>query len=261
MTYQSETAGENEIKHWLDTAISMAQTIGFFQNQSGAENSLYCPRMWKRIGWACYMTDCMISLRLRCRPSIKNQDFCQQMLTVDDFEIYNFSAENQCLFTGCTLVQGTKARRDLALICISHAQLCVCISEVLEIQGKAATKIPINRRNDSAYVARAATSDRALADTFRTSQPSPHDLLHRYCGSTSISNYPIVEHPRPPRCSPNHPDCVRTAQKEIAQLPIYAWRHSHPGSHDHPHLRDESVAVAGERGSHEGLPIVYGDDG
>ncbi|KAJ5832260.1 Cutinase transcription factor 1 beta variant 3 [Penicillium riverlandense] len=136
MTYRSETAGENEIKQWLDLAISMAQTIGLFQNQLGTEDSLYSPRMRKRIGWACYMTDCQISLRLRCRPSIKKEGFYHPMLTLDDFEIYTQSAEGQRLINGCPLARDIKKQRDLALICVSHARLCVCISEVLEIQGK-----------------------------------------------------------------------------------------------------------------------------
>lgn len=180
MTYRSETAGENEIKQWLDLAISRAQSISLFQDQPGTQNSLYCSRMWKRIGWACYMTDCQISLRLRCRPSIKNENFYHPMLTADDFEIYNLSAEDRCLFTEHTLMQDIKSQRDLALICVSHARLCVCISEVLEIQGKngqlhssiAATTTAVNRRDSSVDMARAITSHRALTDWRNSLPPS-----------------------------------------------------------------------------------------
>lgn len=180
MTHLSDTADVDDSKYWSEIAISVAQPIGLFQEQSSPEYSLYCPRLWKRIGWACYMTDCLISLRLRCRPSIKKENFGHQMLTVDDFEFYDLPSENQLLDPECTLVHNVKVQRDMALICISHARLCVCISEVLEIQGKnnqlhsssAAPITSINRENNRGYIAKVIMSDRALIYWINSLPPS-----------------------------------------------------------------------------------------
>lgn len=176
LTNRSDTADVANSKHWSEIAISVAEPIGLFQDQASAENPLYCPRMWRRVGWACYMTDCLIALRLRRRPSIKSESFGHQMLTADDFDIDDIPSDNEVLDREFTLLYDVETRRQLNLGTIAQARLCVCIREVLEIQGKndqlnwsiTANSPDLNSPNDghsdSDYIAKVASADKALED-------------------------------------------------------------------------------------------------
>ncbi|KAJ5621906.1 hypothetical protein N7528_005138 [Penicillium herquei] len=136
MTYRLETADGEDSHYWCSIAISTAQNIGLFRDIAGVKNIRLDSKFWKRLAWTCYMTDSQIALRLRCRPLIQGSVFCHEMLTEDDFEIYNLSPESLIQSLGYPLSHNVNVQRDLAMMCIANAQLCVSINEVLEIQSK-----------------------------------------------------------------------------------------------------------------------------
>ncbi|KAJ5273816.1 hypothetical protein N7478_008941 [Penicillium angulare] len=136
MTYRIETADGEDSRYWSSIAISTAQCIGLFRDVSGVKNVRLNPKFWKRLAWTCYITDCQIALRLRCRPIIQNSVFCHGMLTEDDFDWYNLSADSLVQIFGYPLSHSMNVQRDLALMCVANAQLCSSISEVLDLQNK-----------------------------------------------------------------------------------------------------------------------------
>lgn len=140
MTYRLETADGDDSRYWCSIATSTAQSIGLFRDVAGVKNVRLNPKFWKRLAWTCYTTDCQIALRLRCRPIIHSSTFCHQMLTEDDFELYNLSPEALVQALGYPLSHSMNVQQDLALMFIAHATLCVSISEVLEVQGKGRTR-------------------------------------------------------------------------------------------------------------------------
>ena len=135
MTYRIETADGEDSRYWCSIAISTAQSIGLFRDIAGVKNIRLNPKFWKRLAWSCYTTDSQIALRLRCTPIIQNQIFCHQMLTEDDFDIYNLSPDTLIATFGYPLSHPINIQRDLATMCISTATLSLSINEVLELQN------------------------------------------------------------------------------------------------------------------------------
>lgn len=140
MTYRLETADGDDSRYWCSIATSTAQSIGLFRDVAGVKNVRLNPKFWKRLAWTCYTTDCQIALRLRCHPIIHNSTFCHQMLTEDDFELYNLFPEALVQALGYPLSHSMNVQQDLALMFIANATLCVSISEVLDVQGKGRTR-------------------------------------------------------------------------------------------------------------------------
>ncbi|KAJ5531977.1 hypothetical protein N7494_008529 [Penicillium frequentans] len=140
MTYRLETADGDDSRYWCSIATSTAQSIGLFRDVAGVKNVRLNPKFWKRLAWTCYTTDCQIALRLRCRPIIHSSTFCHQMLTEDDFELYNLSPEALVQALGYPLSHNMNVQQDLALMFIANATLCVSISEVLDVQSKGRTR-------------------------------------------------------------------------------------------------------------------------
>lgn len=136
MTHRVDTADGDDSRHWIGIAVSTALSIGLFQDISVTGYTHCSPKLWRRIAWTCYMTDCLISLRLRCRPIIQREDFCHQLLTEDDFNLYSLPLQNSYASPGYPMARGAELREDLALMCIANARLCLCISEVLTLRGK-----------------------------------------------------------------------------------------------------------------------------
>ncbi|KAJ5364256.1 uncharacterized protein N7496_009969, partial [Penicillium cataractarum] len=192
MTYRLDTADGQDSRHWIKAAITVARSIGLFQDASIIMNFNYSPKLWKRIAWACYTTDCVISLRLRCRAAIERAEFCHPLLTEEDFELYTLPLENQILSPECTLVRNVKAQRDLAHVCISTAKLCTCISNVLDLQGKQNNHNAVSPNSPSAspsddYTSRICSSEMELAEWANTLPPP--------CQACPIEPHSIDEEP------------------------------------------------------------------
>lgn len=80
------------------------------------------------------MRDRLIALGMRRPTRIKNEDFDVPMLTIDDFDIGHLSTYSSQFAVASKLMQDTRMQRDLAIMCIEKAKLCICISHVLMTQ-------------------------------------------------------------------------------------------------------------------------------
>lgn len=135
MTFWYETPDDQkDSHHWMGIAVSLSHTIGLHRNPERSNMDPKQRRLWKRIWWATYMRDRMIALGMRRPTRIKNEDFDVPMLTIDDFEFAVLNGQSSCIPPSCKIMQDTSMQRDLAIMCIEKAKLCICISHVLSTQ-------------------------------------------------------------------------------------------------------------------------------
>ena len=136
MTSWYETPDDQkDSHHWMGIAVSLAQTIGLHRNpEKSASFEPAKQKLWKRIWWSTYMRDRLIALGMRRPTRIKSGDFDVPMLTVDDFEIAVLPEDSCCIPSDCNLLRDVEKQRQLAVLCIEKAKLCMCISSVLSVQ-------------------------------------------------------------------------------------------------------------------------------
>lgn len=80
------------------------------------------------------MRDRLIALGMRRPTRIKSEDFDVPMLTLDDFEIAALPDSVTCIPPDCRVARDVDMQRQLAIMCIEKARLCLCISHVLSKQ-------------------------------------------------------------------------------------------------------------------------------
>ncbi|KAF4452889.1 cutinase transcription factor 1 beta [Fusarium austroafricanum] len=135
MTYWYETPDDQkDTWHWMGVAISLAHTIGLHRNPGSTSMAPAKQKLWKRIWWSCFMRDRLIALGMRRPTRIKDEDFDVPMLEESDFEIDILPESNTIIPASCALVRNLDMQRELAIMCIAKAQLCVCISRMLKAQ-------------------------------------------------------------------------------------------------------------------------------
>ncbi|KAG6117480.1 Cutinase transcription factor 1 beta [Claviceps humidiphila] len=135
MTYWYETPDDQkDTWHWMGVAISLAHTIGLHRNPGTTSMSSSKQRLWKRIWWSCFMRDRLVALGMRRPIRIKDQDFDVPMLTESDFDIQPLQEGISVVPAECTLIRDVNMQRELAVMCISKAKLCLCISHMLKVQ-------------------------------------------------------------------------------------------------------------------------------
>jgi len=135
MTYWYETPDDQkDTWHWMGVAISLSHTIGLHRNPEKSNMDLKRQRLWKRIWWSCFMRDRLIALGMRRPTRIKNEDYDVPILTIDDFELGPLPEEWTCIPRDCLLAWDTDKQRQIAIMCIEKAKLCLCISHVLSAQ-------------------------------------------------------------------------------------------------------------------------------
>ncbi|KAE8381502.1 fungal-specific transcription factor domain-containing protein [Aspergillus bertholletiae] len=136
MTHRTKTTDGKDSRYWLELAVSLALRMGFFRDLPGGNAGHYSNRLRRRIAWTCYMADSLISLRLRCVPLIRSVDFNLSMLTEDDFDFGHIPMKHQLLLPGGSFSERLEIQKCLADICVSQAQLCLCIRRVLHVQAR-----------------------------------------------------------------------------------------------------------------------------
>ncbi|KAH7318594.1 cutinase transcription factor 1 [Stachybotrys elegans] len=135
MTYWYETPDDQkDTWHWMGVAISLAHTIGLHRNPETTSIAPSKQKLWKRIWWSCFMRDRLIALGMRRPTRIKDEDFDVPMLTEQDFDIQALPENNTVISHACTLMRDLSMQRELAIMCIYKAKLCVCISHMLRTQ-------------------------------------------------------------------------------------------------------------------------------
>ncbi|KAG5973584.1 Cutinase transcription factor 1 beta [Claviceps digitariae] len=135
MTYWYETPDDQkDTWHWMGVAISLAHTIGLHRNPGTTSMSTSKQRLWKRIWWSCFMRDRLVALGMRRPTRVKDEDFDVPMLLESDFDIQPLREGISVVPAECTLIRDVNMQRELAVMCISKAKLCLCISQMLKTQ-------------------------------------------------------------------------------------------------------------------------------
>ncbi|KAJ9418950.1 cutinase transcription factor 1 beta [Fusarium oxysporum] len=148
MTYWYETLNDQkDTWHWMGMAISLAYTIGLHRNPGLTSMTPAKKKLRKRIWWWCCMRDRLIALGMRQPSRIKDEDFDVPMLEESDFEIEALPKDNTVIPASCTLVRNLDMQRELAIMCIAKAQVCVCISHMLKAQYSVFTRDIIKLEN------------------------------------------------------------------------------------------------------------------
>jgi hypothetical protein len=136
MTYWYETPDDQkDSHHWMGIAVSLSHTIGLHRNPEKSA-TMDAPRrqLWRRIWWATYMRDRLIALGMRRPTRIKSADFDVPMLTLDDFDIEALPDGPSCIPADCKIMRDTGMQRQMAVMCIEKAKLCIAMSHVLSVQ-------------------------------------------------------------------------------------------------------------------------------
>lgn len=118
----------------MGVATSVAHTIGLHRNPDKGHMDSKRTKLWKRIWWSTYMRDRLIALGMRRPTRIKTEDFDVPMLTLDDFELAPIPDSISCVPPDCRVARDVDMQRQLAIMCIEKARLCLCISHVLSKQ-------------------------------------------------------------------------------------------------------------------------------
>jgi len=135
MTYWYETPDDQkDTWHWMGVSLSLAHTIGLHRDPGNSRMDLRRQRMWKRIWWSTYTRDRLIALGMRRPMRVKDDDCDVPMLTMDDFEFQAFSPEIVKMVGDSEILQNVSHQRELALMFIEKARLCLCVSHVLSAQ-------------------------------------------------------------------------------------------------------------------------------
>jgi hypothetical protein len=135
LTYYYETPDDQkDTWHWMGVATSVAHTIGLHRNPDRSNMNSKKTKLWKRIWWSTYMRDRLIALGMRRPTRIKAEDYDVPMLELDDFEIVAIPENITCVPADCLVARDVEMQRQMAVMCIEKAKLCLCISHVLSKQ-------------------------------------------------------------------------------------------------------------------------------
>ncbi|EAW15090.1 putative C6 transcription factor (Ctf1B) [Aspergillus clavatus NRRL 1] len=135
MTYWYETPDDQkDTWHWMGVSLSLAHTIGLHRDPGNSRMGARRQRMWKRIWWSTYTRDRLIALGMRRPMRVKDDDCDVPMLTLDDFEFHPFSPEIVSMIGDSEILQNVDYQKELALMFIEKAKLCLCVSHVLSAQ-------------------------------------------------------------------------------------------------------------------------------
>lgn len=80
------------------------------------------------------MRDRLIALGMRRPTRIKAEDYDVPMLTIGDFDLIAIPDSVTCIPMDCHIARDVGKQRQLAIMCIEKAKLCLCISHVLSKQ-------------------------------------------------------------------------------------------------------------------------------
>lgn len=135
MTYWYETPDDQkDTWHWMGVSLSLAHTIGLHRDPTSSAMNDRRKRLWKRIWWSAYTRDRLIALGMRRPMRIKDDDCDVSMLTIDDFELKTYPSEVLDMLGDCELLRNSEQQRQLAVMFIEKAKLCLGVSHVLSAQ-------------------------------------------------------------------------------------------------------------------------------
>ncbi|KAI9750377.1 MAG: hypothetical protein M1835_001396 [Candelina submexicana] len=135
MTYWDDTTDdEKDSWHWMSVVISLSGTIGLHRNPENSTMSIKRQRLWKRIWWSSLMRDRLVALARRHPARIKEGDYDVPMLIMTDFEFEAVADDITCIPSDCALARSIDMQRQMAILCIEKANLCLCVGHILSAQ-------------------------------------------------------------------------------------------------------------------------------
>ncbi|KAI9697677.1 MAG: hypothetical protein M1836_004627 [Candelina mexicana] len=135
MSYWDDTTDdEKDSWHWMGVVISLSNTIGLHRNPENSTMSIRRQRLRKRIWWSCLMRDRLVALGRRNPTRIKEGDYDVPMLVMTDFELEAVDDDITCIPPDCALARSIDMQRQMAILCIEKANLCLCVGHILSAQ-------------------------------------------------------------------------------------------------------------------------------
>ncbi|EEP76800.1 cutinase transcription factor 1 beta [Uncinocarpus reesii 1704] len=135
MTYWYEMPDDQkDTWHWMGVSLSLAHTIGLHRDPASSNMDPKRQKLWKRIWWGTYTRDRLIALGMRRPTRIKDEDCDVPMLQVSDFDFKPMSPSVLQVLGDVELTHNVTHQRELAVMFIEKAKLCLCISHVLSAQ-------------------------------------------------------------------------------------------------------------------------------
>jgi hypothetical protein len=86
------------------------------------------------------MRDRLVALGMRRPTRIEDENFDVPMLVLEDFEIEASGSDKITIQKDCVMIRDVSMQKDLAMMCIAMAKLCLCIGHVLSAQHAGATQ-------------------------------------------------------------------------------------------------------------------------
>ena len=120
--------------HWMGVSLSLAHTIGLHRNPANSSMDVQRQKLWKRIWWSTYTRDRLIALGMRRPTRVKDEDCDVPLPTIDDFDFKPLSPEVVQVLGDCEMVHNVAHQKELAIMFVEKAKLCLCISHVLTAQ-------------------------------------------------------------------------------------------------------------------------------
>jgi hypothetical protein len=201
MTYWYETPDDQkDTWHWMGVSLSLAHTIGLHRDPGNSRMNARRQRMWKRIWWSTYTRDRLIALGMRRPMRVKDDDCDVPMLTLDDFEFHPFSPEVVSMVGNSEMLQNVNQQRELALMFIEKAKLCLCVSHVLSAQysvlshkfgGTMETTMMLVPKKSSAETFEVQRCDQELEDWLAN---LPHEIQYTHSNAPRLPEAEEVLH-------------------------------------------------------------------
>jgi hypothetical protein len=91
-------------------------------------------RMAKRIWWSCFMRDQILALGTHRAMLMVEQDLDVPILDIEDFRLELPSRSLRCISIRRTYIADLEKQRQVAVICVEMAKLCLHIKKILESQ-------------------------------------------------------------------------------------------------------------------------------
>lgn len=139
---------EKDTWHWMGTALSLAQVLGFHRNPSLLRLKSQERKLRSRIWWSCFMRDRQLALGLRRPPRIRDDDYDVPLLTLEDFNLEAPSPEIINLLGPSSFTDpDPEPRKALAMMCIDLSKICLCIGHIVYSQYTVLSNCPIGSEN------------------------------------------------------------------------------------------------------------------
>lgn len=139
LTSQSvHKATQKDSWYWVNTAITIALSIGLHQDSDSSNYSSDCC-LRRRLWWCCYVRDKVVALGLGRPTRIKSTEYNVTLLQLEDLKLTALDNSRMLLNHGQIGPHNRSLQLQSAELLIEKTKLCIIIEEILENTAQAAT--------------------------------------------------------------------------------------------------------------------------